>query len=417
MYPGYSNMASSGFRFFFFAFVFFAFAIGLVSISAPRAFSQSDSAPLEKKFQQAIADTREMIKQCREISCRFFDGGLEDSSQWRGPWDKAAKALADQASITSKAAVDWFMACNNPDDDLLMIVSTVAYNHRIDRKYELAKRLLLRIEKFRPNDPVNKRDLALVCLKLNDFERALELVSSPSGRAAIEELENSVDKILFLSVGELAEKWKRESELRQKDATANLPRVKLELPGGDVIVELFEDQAPVAVANFLYLVEIGYYDETYFHRVIEDLVAHGGGFNRRVGKVPVGHTIEDEMMLPQSRHHFRGSLSMYNSGNPDSADGEFTISVSPLSHLDWNGTEEDRSRYTVFGRVIEGIETIDQLPATLTLDEKEEKEVPIDGVIPGLLTKATVIRKRDHDYEFRKFPVGRKSDQSSPSGN
>jgi len=409
MHPGFSNMASSGFKF-----IFFVLVSGVLFASASPAFSQLDAAGLETKFKQSIADTREIIKECREISVRFFHGGLDSSSEWQDKWNEASDRLAAQAPILKEVATDWFMVCKKPDQNLLMIAHQIAFDLKKDGKYESAKRLLLKVEKFMPEEPAIKLDLAIISLKLNEFERALELLTEGEGEIDLEGL-NNIDKVLLMPTGELAKKWEREVKLREKDATADLPRVKLKLPGGDVIVELFEDEAPITVANFLYLIEIGYYDETYFHRVMKDLVAHGGAFNRRIDKVPVGHTIAGEMMLPEARHHFRGALSMFNNGNIDSADSEFSICLTPVAHLDWNGTEEDQSRYTVFGRVIEGMDAVDQLPATLELDEEGEKEVPIEGVIPGMIEKATIIRKRDHDYEFRKIPTGRKDNQSSPA--
>lgn len=390
-------------------------ALGCFWLAGSPARGQEDAAAIEKKFKEVVAETREKVKACRNISSRFFHGGLENTAQWKEPWEIASTELADQQPKLRKAAIDWFLVNQKPDEDMLVLASQIALELQQERNYVLAKRVLVKLRNAIPKDVAIERDLALVCLKLNEFDRARDLLLRPDGRSAIESLEANVDKSLFYSALALSKKWERETKLREKDATAELPRVKLELPGGDVTIELFEDEAPVAVANFLQLIEIGYYDETFMHRVVEDLIAQGGGYNRRVGKVAVGYTIPDEMQLPDARHHFRGTVSMYNTGREDSADTEFFFCISPMSQLDWDGSEEDHNRYTVFGRVIEGMDAIDQLRVTFEFDKEQEKEVPIEGIIPEVLKKATVIRKRDHEYEYKKIEIGAKMMESVTS--
>ena len=115
-------------------------------------------------------------------------------------------------------------------------------------------------------------------------------------------------------------KWEREEKLRAAEAKADdLPRVKLHTSAGDIVVELFENEAPNTVANFISLVEKGFYDGVQFHRVLPNFMAQGGDPitkdpskypGQGVGSGGPGYTIDDECFQANHREHFRGSLSM-----------------------------------------------------------------------------------------------------------
>ena len=175
------------------------------------------------------------------------------------------------------------------------------------------------------------------------------------------------------------ELWQREQAIRQAEASAakKNPQVLLKTPRGEILLELFEDQAPNTVANFVSLVESGFYDGTRFHRVIPGFMAQGGDPNskdddpRNDGSGGPGHTIECECTRPDTRMHFAGSLSMAHAGK-DTGGSQFFITHLPTDHL--NG------RHTVFGRVVEGLPTARQL----------QKDDAIES--------ATVVRKRNHPY-------------------
>jgi cyclophilin family peptidyl-prolyl cis-trans isomerase len=179
--------------------------------------------------------------------------------------------------------------------------------------------------------------------------------------------------------------WPTEQKIREKEAKADdLPRVTLETSKGDITIELFENEAPNTVANFISLVEKGFYDGVPFHRVISHFMAQGGA--GRDGKGP-GYRIKDEFDNPGARMHFRGTLSMANAG-PNTNTSQFFLTFRPTPHL--NGG------HTVFGRVIEGF---DVLPKITRIDPQKPT-----GVTPDKIVKATVIRKRDHEYKPETLP-------------
>jgi len=189
-------------------------------------------------------------------------------------------------------------------------------------------------------------------------------------------------------------KIEAEQAKRKADAAADdLPRVKLATTAGDLVIELFENEAPNTVANFISLVEQGFYDGTPFHRVIGGFMAQGGDPTGS-GRGGPGYAIPCEVGEPGARKHFLGSLSMAHAG-PDTGGSQFFLTFRPTDHLD--------GKHTVFGRVIEGF---DVLPRLIRTQDGEGRPVP--GVNPDKITKAEVIRKRNHPYEPKKLPDPRK---------
>ena len=185
-----------------------------------------------------------------------------------------------------------------------------------------------------------------------------------------------------------------EIEKRKAEAAADdLPRVKLSTSAGDVVVELFENEAPNAVANFISLVAKGFYDGTPFHRVIGGFMAQGGD-PTGTGTGGPGYVIECECDEPGARKHFLGTLSMAHAGK-DTGGSQFFLTFRPTEHLD--------GKHTVFGRVIEGFDVLPKLRRTQGPDGR-----PVPGVKPDTIVKAEVLRKRNHPYEPKTLPDSRK---------
>lgn len=165
---------------------------------------------------------------------------------------------------------------------------------------------------------------------------------------------------------------------------------------GEFVVELFEDQAPASVANFLSLVSHQTYEGTRFHLAESAAVVAGGDPHSRTGD-PMedgtggpGYVIPDEFKLPGARRHFRGSLSMVNTG-PHTTGSQFFITLVPKHEMD--------GFFTVFGRVIKGLDVVDSISRGRT-----NRLVGSYGqIIPGdVLLRAEVIRKRPHEYRVLK---------------
>ncbi|MEM7314242.1 MAG: peptidylprolyl isomerase [Planctomycetota bacterium] len=165
-----------------------------------------------------------------------------------------------------------------------------------------------------------------------------------------------------------------------------MPRVKLTTDQGPVTVELFENEAPETVGNFISLVEKGYYDGLVFHRVMEAFMAQGGCPDGNGGGGP-GYNIYCECVNDNHRNHFAGSLSMAKQQPRNTGGSQFFLTFVPTTHL--NG------QHTVFGRVIEGM---DVLPKIIKRTPDSAPPTPD----PTVILKAEVVRKRDHEYRPNK---------------
>ncbi len=222
------------------------------------------------------------------------------------------------------------------------------------------------------------------------------VLSQPEAAAAwlarATEAEVPAEQVAQLQVAIDRERPKIEAELAKRKAEAeadDLPRVKLTTSAGEILVELFENEAANTVANFVSLVEKGFYDGTPFHRVIGGFMAQGGD-PTGTGSGGPGHAIACECDQPGARLHFRGTLSMAHAGK-DTGGSQFFLTFRPTDHLD--------GRHTVFGRVIEGDEVLSRLTRT-----QDPEGRPVPGVQPDTIEKAEVVRKRDHAYAPETLP-------------
>ena len=145
-----------------------------------------------------------------------------------------------------------------------------------------------------------------------------------------------------------------------------MKKAHIETAAGEIVLELFEDDAPGTVANFVGLaqgtkewsdpksgqkVKRPYYDGLTFHRVIDDFMIQGG-CPLGSGSGGPGFTIKDELAGTRQKH-VRGTLSMAKTGAPDSGGSQFFICHAPQPHLD--------RKHTVFGQVLSGIEVVDKI--------------------------------------------------------
>lgn len=200
---------------------------------------------------------------------------------------------------------------------------------------------------------------------------------------------NETDGSLSFYLDEHEQQFKQEIEVRKKEtAEDNLPQVLLKTTQGDVLLELFINQAPSAVSHFIKLVESGFYDELDFQLVIQDMLALTGDPSGD-GTGNSGEFLQDEHQREDARQGLRGTLLMAKipmdeSGNffPDSGSSQFTILLLPVVSAS--------KKQTVFGRVIKGMNAISRL-RRVDPNKKKEKGDIIQP--PDFIIEATVVRK------------------------
>jgi cyclophilin family peptidyl-prolyl cis-trans isomerase len=157
------------------------------------------------------------------------------------------------------------------------------------------------------------------------------------------------------------------------------PLVVLETSRGDIVLELRPDRAPKTVENFLNLVRAGYYDEMLFHRVMSDIVIQVGLLSME-GEV---RGLEVEPVENESRNRLinrRGTVAMARESDPHSASTEFFINVRDNPEFDYVRSPRRRWGFAVFGRVIEGMDVVDDIAGIATKELGPFPNFPSDPV-------------------------------------
>jgi peptidyl-prolyl cis-trans isomerase B (cyclophilin B) len=155
--------------------------------------------------------------------------------------------------------------------------------------------------------------------------------------------------------------------------------IKISTTFGDMTLELDAENAPKTVANFLEYVREGFYDGTIFHRVIDNFMVQGGGFDtnmqQKATKAPVENEADNGL-----KNEF-GTIAMARTMDPHSATAQFFINVSNNEFLNHSGKNMQGWGYAVFGKVTEGSEVLDKIRAVATTSRNGHQDVPVDPVI------------------------------------
>ncbi|MGZ5042332.1 MAG: peptidylprolyl isomerase, partial [Usitatibacter sp.] len=134
-------------------------------------------------------------------------------------------------------------------------------------------------------------------------------------------------------------------------------KVKLTTSMGPIVIELDTDKAPISSENFKKYAQAGHYDGTVFHRVIDGFMIQGGGFTKAMSQKPVNAPIKNESTNGLKNDNY--TLAMARTNVRDSATSQFFINVKDNDFLNYAG--ESNPGYAVFGKVIEGKETVDKI--------------------------------------------------------
>ena len=145
---------------------------------------------------------------------------------------------------------------------------------------------------------------------------------------------------------------------------------------GDITIDLFTDEAPISVENFLAYVDAGHFDGTIFHRVIPNFMIQGGGFDVDMNQKSARDPIKNE--ADNGLKNERGTLAMARTSDINSATSQFFINLNDNAFLD-NG-ERDFG-YAVFARVTEGMDVVDKIAAVATGNSGGHSDVPVEAVV------------------------------------
>ncbi len=166
------------------------------------------------------------------------------------------------------------------------------------------------------------------------------------------------------------------SQTVKKDAAVV---VTIETNLGSLDVTLNSEKAPISVKNFLNYVDKKFYDNLIFHRVIDNFMIQGGGFDKDMKQKPTDAAIKNE--ASNGLKNNRGTIAMARTPDPDSASSQFYINVKDNDFLNYKGPMPQDIGYAVFGEVTSGMDVVDKIAKVQTLSLGQSRDVPKEAVI------------------------------------
>ena len=153
------------------------------------------------------------------------------------------------------------------------------------------------------------------------------------------------------------------------------PVITITTSHGDIVVELFEEAAPISCENFRQYIEDGFFAETVFHRVIPNFMIQGGGMHADLLRKETRAPIKNE--AANGEKNLRGTLAMARTGEVDSATSQFFINLRDNAFLDHSGQDYG---YAVFAKVTDGMEIVDKIAGVSTGNSGGHQDVPTEPV-------------------------------------
>ncbi|WP_164100494.1 peptidylprolyl isomerase [Candidatus Laterigemmans baculatus] len=373
------------------------------SARAPEAGAEAAAEPTldveveQAAYRDAIGAWRETIGKMQEAALRFHNGTEATEEQYLTQYRELSEQGREEFDRAVRAATRLLAHDPRRDSEYAEFLFAAA-RYRFDRDwYELtgeAAEALIAAGMTESAEERRLHEIAGVSFwATNRFERAAEHLQKAIEIGFIDPKHRQ----LVDSVSDYQQRWEREQQFRQEARQRDdLPQVRITTSRGDMVVELFEDQAPNTVANFISLVEQGFYEGLTFHQVIASQIAMSGD-PAGDASGSAGYRIADEGEDEDARDTFRGSLVMAKIADPrsrtgqtlpNSASSQFFFTFMPLP---WVNRE-----HTVFGRVIDGAGTLAALTRVDPTAKKEEEE---HEAVPDRILRMEVLRKRPHDYQ------------------
>lgn len=156
-------------------------------------------------------------------------------------------------------------------------------------------------------------------------------------------------------------------------------KVRMQTNHGDIVLELDEQKAPETVSNFMTYVREGFFDGTLFHRVINGFMIQGGGFEPGMHQKPTRESIKNE--ADNGLKNETGAIAMARTPDPHSASSQFFINVNDNNFLNHQSPTPQGWGYCVFGRVVEGMDTVNEIKEVDTTTKAGHGDVPVEDVV------------------------------------
>ena len=158
-----------------------------------------------------------------------------------------------------------------------------------------------------------------------------------------------------------------------------MKKATMETSMGTITLELDDAKAPETVANFVQYAKDGHYDGTIFHRVIDGFMIQGGGFTKDMNQKETREPIRNEAM--NGLKNLRGTIAMARTMVVDSATSQFFINLVDNAFLDFQNPTPQGFGYAVFGRVVDGMDVVDQIAKVKTGFSGPHQNVPEEAIV------------------------------------
>jgi cyclophilin family peptidyl-prolyl cis-trans isomerase len=352
---------------------------------------------LQQQFNDAFSRWKQNAKNAAEANNQFRICDADEADAFRQDWIDAIEAGRRNFRELLDVGLKRVSSETESDAELLAFLALVLESRYEAGDYDGAYEIGTAMLTATPNAPGLIGRVIFSSFATNQFAECQKRVRQ------LEELTGGVPvelQPIASAIDRQVEAWNKELELREAEAAADdLPRVELiiDFQGTPqrIVLELFENEAPNSVANFISLVKQGFYDGCEFFRVTTHFDAATGCPNNDGSGGP-GYFIASEAQQENARRHYRGSLATIAGDAGGRAGSQFCIHFAPNPELE--------GRSTVFGRVVEGMDVVDRLTRSHLLDPQTGQLNKIPEIALSTIETAKVIRQREHEYVPVKLP-------------
>lgn len=334
------------------------------------------NGPARTKYEATLEEWRGILKTLQELGVRYNEADISEVNRIKEEWEDAITRGNELIPKLRDDGLAAFVESPNEDNILTQLLLKLAEDAMEKNEFDVVANMTSTMlnSGCTVRSLYNLAGISMFCI--HEFEIAKVFLTKAQELEEISEMAQGDLK----DIESYTEYWNREQGLRTAEAKAdNLPRITFKTTRGDIVIELFENEAPGTVGNIISLVSSGFYDNLKFHRVLPNFMAQGG-CPKGDGSGGPGYEIIDECdpaTHPNRRIHFAGTLSMANIGTPNTGGSQFFITVRPTSFLN--------NKHTVFGRIIEGLDVVRALQQ---IDpEKPDPSITADRIIEAVVTR------------------------------
>ena len=366
----------------------------LFLIMAPAVLVGQDSDPGDVQFAKRVKEWRQIIVELQLLRQEYFLAeNFDSSAELRKKYDETKEKGNRKIRELKMAACKAFRDKPRVGAEYhAFLINSLAF----DLEQTEDQGIAFEMAKALATLPVSRADVARrvgMSMFINsEFDQAKKFLQQAvnANESGMEEF-----KLQLRLIPRFKPLWEKELEYRKADSQKKMPRAVFETTKGRFVVELFEDNAPNTVKNFVTLARKGFYNDLDFFYVLPFQFCGTGSPNSTFTGSP-GYVLENEGLNPETRRgNFRGTLCApsRDEGLANIAGSIFMITFMPYS-------EANTDKYCNFGRVIEGMEVVDALNRSQSAAGEPVEDFKADKIL-----KVTVENLRDHDYKAKVIPL------------